>query len=96
MAAISSIVTCVVQAETPEILLWPDGVSEPAVPSEPVETSITDKDGLTRRYNVSNPRLFVHVPEMPAAAARAAVVWSRAADSQSWPMNMKGAMPANG
>jgi acetyl esterase/lipase len=74
VAAISSIITCVVQAEPPEILLWPDGVSEPAVPTEPAETTVTGQDGLSRRYNVSSPRLFVHVPESPASTARAAVI----------------------
>lgn len=74
IAAISGIVTCVVHAEPPEVLLWPDGVSEPVVPADPAETTVTGQDGLTRRYNVSNPRLFVHVPEAPASAARAAVI----------------------
>lgn len=74
IAAISGIVTCVVHAEPPEVLLWPDGVSEPVVPADPAETTVTGQDGLTRRYNVSNPRLFVHMPEASASAARAAVI----------------------
>lgn len=61
-------------AGPPEIVLWPDGVPEPAVPQEPAETTVTGPDGLTRRYNVSNPRLFVHLPETSQANLRAAVI----------------------
>ncbi len=61
-------------AGPPEILLWPDGVPEPAVSQEPAETTVTGPDGLTRRYNVSNPRLFVHLPETGNANLRAAVI----------------------
>ncbi len=74
VVALSSMVSRVVQAEPQEIILWPDGVSEPSVPKEPAETTVTGEDGLTRRYNVSNPRLFVHAPESAGSTARAAVI----------------------
>jgi acetyl esterase/lipase len=65
-------------ADPPEIILWPDGVPEPIVASDPAEKTETGPDGLTRRYNVSNPRLFVHIPKAQAATneakLRAAVI----------------------
>ena len=61
-------------AEPPEIVLWPDGVPEPLVPREPAETTVTAADGLTRRFNVSNPRLFVHAPEPVGDGLRAAII----------------------
>lgn len=45
-----------------EIELWPDGTPEPRVPHDPPEKTETGPDGLTRRFNVSRPRLFVHIP----------------------------------
>jgi len=61
-------------ADPPEIILWPDGVPEPAVESDPAEQTVMGPDGLTRRFNVSNPRLFVHVPEKSEDNRRAAVI----------------------
>ena len=50
------------RAEVPEILLWPNGVPEPRVPADPPEKTETGKDGIQRRYNVSQPKLFVSLP----------------------------------
>jgi len=66
-------------ADPPEIILWPDGVPEPIVATDPPEKTETGPDGLTRRYNVSNPRLFVHIPKATEAGTneaklRAAVI----------------------
>jgi acetyl esterase/lipase len=47
-------------AEPAEIVLWPEGHPEPRVPSDPPEKVEIGKDGIARRYNVSNPRLFVY------------------------------------
>jgi len=59
------------QADVPrEIVLWPEGVPEPRVPAEPAESVAKGKDGISRRANVSQPRLVVFDP--PAAAAGAA------------------------
>ena len=46
-------------AEPREIPLWPEGVPEPRVPAEPAEKVEMGKDGISRRTNVSNPRLDV-------------------------------------
>ena len=55
-------------AEFPEIKLWPAGMPEPVVPAEPPEKTERGPDGITRRSNVSQPRLFVHEP--PATVTR--------------------------
>ena len=61
--------------DTPEIPLWPQGVPEPRVPAEPAETVEVGKDGISRRSNVSNPRLVVHdIPRADAAKLRSAVI----------------------
>ena len=60
--------------DPPEIILWPEGMPEPVVESDPAEQTVTGPDGLTRRFHVSNPRLFVHVPEKTVAGLRAAVI----------------------
>lgn len=60
--AYGAITFCTVSAELPEIRLWPDGMPEPVVPADPPEQAETGLDGLTRRSNVSQPRLFVHEP----------------------------------
>ncbi len=46
-----------------EIRLWDSTPPQPIVPSEPAEKQETGPDGLTRRFNVSVPRLFVHRPQ---------------------------------
>ena len=48
--------------QLPEIDLWNGMVPGPTVPAEPAESQVTAADGLTRRFNVSKPRLFVHLP----------------------------------
>lgn len=55
-------------ATLPEIKLWPEGMPEPAVPADPPEQTVKGPDGITRRSNVSQPRLFIHEP--PAGVAR--------------------------
>src|SRR5436190_12369161 len=55
-------------ANPPEIVLWPQGMPEPVVPADPPEKSERGQDGIVRRTNVSQPRLFVHEP--PAGVKR--------------------------
>jgi acetyl esterase/lipase len=66
------------QADTArEIVLWPEGVPEPRVPAEPAESVQKGKDGISRRANVSQPRLVAFAPAAAAAApgaARGAVI----------------------
>jgi acetyl esterase/lipase len=57
-----------------EVRLWPDGVPEPRVAPVPPEELQTGKDGLTRRFNVSEPRLFVHPPATPGSAGAAILI----------------------
>lgn len=47
-----------------DIVLWPQGMPKPKVPSDPAEIIEKGKDGISRRSNISNPRL---IPFMPAA-----------------------------
>lgn len=67
--------TAAVAAE-PEIAVWPAGVPEPRVPAEPAEKlEKSAKDGISRRSNVSNPRLVVYdVPRTDPAKLRPAVI----------------------
>jgi acetyl esterase/lipase len=58
-----------------EIALWPAGVPEPRVPADPPENVEVGKDGISRRSNVSNPRLVVFdIPRDGAASQRPAVI----------------------
>jgi len=62
-------------AEPREIRLWPEGVPEPRVPAEPAEKVEIGKDGISRRSNVSNPRLVVYdIPRADPAKLRSAVI----------------------
>lgn len=62
-------------ASAAEIVLWPEGVPEPRVPAEPAEKVEMGKDGISRRSNVSNPRLVVYdVPRTDPAKLRSAVI----------------------
>lgn len=62
-------------AEPREIVLWPEGVPEPRVPTEPAETVEKKADGIARRSNVSNPRLVVYdIPRTEPARLRSAVL----------------------
>ena len=67
--------TAVSAAEPREIPLWPEGVPEPRVPAELAEKVEMGKDGISRRSNVSNPRLVVYdVPRADPAKLRSAVI----------------------
>jgi acetyl esterase/lipase len=67
--------TAVLAAESREIPLWPEGVPEPRVPAEPAEKVEIGKDGISRRSNVSNPRLVVYdIPQADPAKLRNAVI----------------------
>lgn len=58
-----------------EIVLWPAGVPEPRVPAEPGENVEKKADGISRRSNVSNPRLLVYdIPRTEPAKLRGAVL----------------------
>ena len=58
-----------------EIALWPAGVPEPRVPADPPEKVEVGADGISRRSNVSNPRLVVfYIPRQSAAHKRPAVI----------------------
>ena len=62
-------------AEPREIPLWPEGVPEPRVPAEPAEKVEIGKDGISRRSNVSNPRLVVYdIPRTDPAKPRSGVI----------------------
>lgn len=62
-------------AEPREIPLWPEGVPEPRVPAEPAEQVDVGKDGISRRSNVSTPRLVVYdIPPADPAKLRSSVI----------------------
>lgn len=62
-------------AEPREIALWPAGVPEPRVPAEPSEQVEKKADGISRRANVSNPRIAVYdIPRTEPAKLRSAVI----------------------
>ncbi|MCX7430278.1 MAG: alpha/beta hydrolase [Planctomycetia bacterium] len=67
--------TIISAAEPREIPLWPEGVPELRVPAEPAEKVEIGKDGISRRSNVSNPRLVVYdIPRADPAKLRSAVI----------------------
>src|SRR5258708_8913133 len=66
--------SAVAVAAPPEIVLWPNGMPEPAVPADPPEKSERGKDGIVRRTNVSQPRLFVYEPPAGVKRTGAAVI----------------------
>jgi acetyl esterase/lipase len=61
-------------AELPEIVLWPEGMPEPVVPADPAEVNELGADGISRRSNISKPRLFVHLPKKDAKQSGAAII----------------------
>lgn len=61
-------------AERPEIALWPKGMPEPVVPAEPAETVTVGADGISRRTNVSRPRLVIYEPAAGTARSGAGVI----------------------
>lgn len=64
----------VVSGDDPtELLIWPNGHPEPRVSADPPEELVKGPDGLTRRFNVSTPRLLVYQPD-PQKATGAAIV----------------------
>ncbi|MEI7782632.1 MAG: hypothetical protein WCJ18_12010, partial [Planctomycetota bacterium] len=68
-------VSACMTASGAEIVLWPEGVPEPRVPTEPAEKVEMGKDGISRRSNVSNPRLVVYdIPPADPSKLRSAVI----------------------
>jgi acetyl esterase/lipase len=61
-------------AEPQEIALWPDGMPEPRVGTAAAERVEVGKDGIARRYDVSNPRLLVYPAGDNRSGAAAIVV----------------------
>src|SRR5258708_390300 len=61
-------------AQLVEIPLWPQGMPEPVVPADPPEKTEKGPNGITRRSNVSRPRLFVYEPAAGAPRSGAAVI----------------------
>lgn len=61
-------------AAPPEIRLWPKGMPEPVVPADPAELVEKRADGIQRRTNVSDPRLFVYEPPEGVKRTGAAVI----------------------
>jgi acetyl esterase/lipase len=61
-------------AAPPEIVLWPQGMPEPVVPADVPEKSERGKDGINRRTNVSQPRLFIYEPPAGVKRTGAAVI----------------------
>lgn len=61
-------------AAPPEIRLWPEGMPEPVVPADPPEKVEKGADGIQRRTNVSQPRLFVYEPPEGVKRTGAAVI----------------------
>ncbi len=57
-----------------EIVLWPEGVPAPRLPTKPAESVVKKADGIARRSNVSNPRLVVYDNTRAAGAADGAAV----------------------
>ncbi|MFM8931683.1 MAG: alpha/beta hydrolase [Gemmataceae bacterium] len=65
---------CLGAARAEEISLWPQGVPEPRVPADPAEVATKGKDGISRRTNVSSPRLLPYLPAEGVKRTGAAVV----------------------
>lgn len=57
-----------------EIILWPKGMPEPKVQTELPEETKKGKDGISRRTNVSNPRLIVFKPDTNSKSSKAAII----------------------
>ena len=60
--------------EPTEVIIWPNGHPEPKVSADPPEELVKGPDGLTRRFNVSTPRLLIYQPEEQAATGAAIIV----------------------
>ena len=80
VVSLFAIVTCVAGivssavAAPPEIRLWPQGMPEPVIPAAPPEKVEKSADGIQRRTNVSQPRLFVYEPPAGVKRTGAAVI----------------------
>lgn len=76
LAAVMCVATGVAAAlgAPPEIRLWPQGMPEPAIPADPPEKVEKGADGIQRRTNVSQPRLFVYEPPADVKRTGAAVI----------------------
>ena len=61
-------------AQLPEIVLWPERVPGPPVATDPAETQVTAADGITRRFQVSKPRMFVYEPPTETKRTGSAVI----------------------
>jgi acetyl esterase/lipase len=57
-----------------ELIIWPNGHPEPKVNADPPEELVKGPDGLTRRFNVSTPRLLIYQPEKKIATGAAIIV----------------------
>ena len=68
------LVVTVSQIYAADIVLWPAGMPEPKVPTDPAEVIEKGKDGISRRSNVSNPRLIPFLPGADAKKTGAAVI----------------------
>ena len=60
--------------EPTELIIWPNGHPEPKVSADPPEELVKGPDGLTRRINVSTPRLLFYQPEKKIATGAAIIV----------------------
>jgi acetyl esterase/lipase len=57
-----------------ELIIWPNEHPEPKVSADPPEELVKGPDGLTRRFNVSTPRLFVYPPAKEISTGAAIIV----------------------
>lgn len=75
--AFVAVIFCVAPAfaeEPQQIVLWPKGMPQPVVPADPPELVERGKDGISRRSNVSQPRLFVFQPPAGVSKSGAGVI----------------------
>ncbi|HSH94885.1 MAG TPA: alpha/beta hydrolase [Roseimicrobium sp.] len=61
-------------AALPDVILWPKGMPEPVVPADPPEKVVVGVDGISRRSNVSQPRLVVYEPAAGAPRTGAGAI----------------------
>ena len=60
--------------DRPEVVLWPAGMPEPKSAMKMPERVEKGPDGISRRSNVSNPRLFVYEPPTALRTGAAVIV----------------------
>ncbi|WP_437206821.1 alpha/beta hydrolase [Planctomicrobium sp. SH664] len=69
LAVVASLLSAnMVLGQQVEIDLWPAGMPEPIVAANPPEEVVVGQNNVSRRFNISRPRLVVHVP--PSGVAR--------------------------